>query len=216
MNIAKRHSIMVLTLAAFCALPGVGVTGDVILYRQGVAPDPSDIAKIFGAAPKPAAVKPKTRGLRLLSDTPPPAVDALHADADAEAEAMDGASAVALQVQFPFNSAEIQPDMMPALDAVAEGIRMTGGNTRIVIEGHTDAVGSYEYNLHLSQRRAAAVKQYMIARHGISPRSLDVVGMGKSAPLLPQNPYAPENRRVQFRAVDTSSTQAREFFPSKG
>ena len=214
MNTAKRHSIVFLTLAALCGVPVAGDAGDVLLYRQGVTPDPSDIAKIFGAPQNSAVPKPKTRGLRLLNDTPPPAVDALHAAADAEP--VSSASAVALQVQFPFNSAEIQGEMEAALDAVAEGIKMAGGNLRIVVEGHTDAVGTAEYNLRLSQRRAAAVKQYMIAKHGIAPQSLDVVGMGKSAPLLPQNPYAPENRRVQFRAVDTSSTHAREFFPSKG
>lgn len=212
MKTVKRHALF--TLTALCALSGAVSAGDVLLYRQGDTPDPHEIAKIFGVPQQPAAPRTKTRGLRLLNDAPAPIVEGLRTDI--ASEPVDSASAVALQVQFPFNSAEIQPDMMPALDAIAEGIRMTGGNTRIVIEGHTDAVGSYEYNLHLSQRRAAAVKQYMIARHGISPRSLDVVGMGKSAPLLPQNPYAPENRRVQFRAVDTSSTQAREFFPSKG
>jgi len=109
-------------------------------------------------------------------------------------------------VQFPFNSARIPPDMTPALDAVAEGIKMTGNQTRIVVEGHTDAVGTADYNFRLSHRRAAAVKQYIVARHGIAPQVLEVVGLGKSAPLMPKNPYAAENRRVQFRLADTLAT----------
>lgn len=220
MNTARRHALTFLALAALGSMSGAGLAGEVILYRQGVTPDPNDIAKIFGAPQAPAASKTKTRGLRLLTDTPPPAVEGLRSETDpaptGNADRMDGTSAVALQVQFPFNSAEIQPDMVAALDAVAEGIKMAGGNMRIVVEGHTDAVGGYEYNLRLSQRRAAAVKQYMVARHGISAQTLEVVGMGKSQPLIPQNPYAAENRRVQFRAVDPSSTHAQQFSPGKG
>src|SRR3569832_306848 len=154
----------------------------------------------------------------MLTDTSPPADEGLRSETEpapmGNADRMAGTRAVALQVQFPYNSAEIQPDMVAALDAVAEGFKMAGGNMRIVVEGHTDAIGGYEYNLRLSQRRAAAVKQYMVARHGIPAQTLEVVGMGKSQPVIPQNPYAAENRRVQFRAVDLSSTHAQQFSPS--
>src|SRR3569832_2379299 len=171
MNTARQPTKKKQTQTTHSSMSGAGLAGEVILYRQGGTPDPNDIAKIFGAPQAPAASTTKTRGLRLLTDTPPPAFEGLRSETDPEpmgnADRMDSTSAVALQVQFLFNSAEIQPDMVAALDAVAEGIKMAGGNMRIVVEGHTDAVGGYEYNLRLSQRRAAAVKQYMVARHGI-------------------------------------------------
>lgn len=215
----RRSMIWVAAMAVLWSWAGAGLAGEVILYRQGVTPDPNDIAKAFGATQRPDAARPKTRGLRLLSDTPPPVDSGLHASSITPAEqaaAVEEGSAVALQVQFPFNSAEIQPEMMNALDAVAEGIKLAGGHMRIIVEGHTDAVGGDEYNRRLSQRRAAAVKHYMVVRHGIPAQRLEVMGMGKSQPLIPQNPYAAENRRVQFRAVDLSSTPLQEFSPGKG
>ena len=174
----------------------MSLAGNVVLYRQGETPNPADIARILTAPHKATPHVGRTRGLKLL-DQP---------DVAMNTDPVDRAEAVALQVQFPFNSARIPPDMTPALDAVAEGIKMTGNQARIVVEGHTDAVGTADYNLRLSHRRATAVKQYIVARHGIAPQALEVVGLGKSAPLMPQNPYAPENRRVQFRVADTLAT----------
>src|SRR3569623_538828 len=216
MNTLQRHTCVLITLAALCAAAGTSLAGEVVLYRQGQSPDPCDAARTLGGTQPGAAARIKTRGLKLLVDTPPPApVTALTA-APANAERPAQADAVALQVQFPFNSAEIQPDMIPALDAVAEGSKMTGGKAHVGVEGHTDAGGSADYNLRLSQRRAAAVKNYMVTRHAIPAATLDVGGLGKSAPLLPQNHYAPENRRVQFRAVDMSSTRSHSFSPGAG
>lgn len=214
------HAIAFLALATLWT--GIGHAGEVLLYRQGETPDPGEIAKVFGA-PQAAATaqaplaRTKTRGLRLLSEAPPAALPAPEAALHpAPASAAPAAGAVALQVQFPFDSAEIQPEMLPALDAVAAGIKLAGGATRIVVEGHTDAAGAADYNLRLSQRRAAAVRHYLIVYHGIAPQRLDVVGLGKSAPLFPQDPYAAENRRVQFRAVDASPTQAHGLSPGEG
>ena len=108
--------------------------------------------------------------------------------------------AFALQIQFDFNSATIQPQAGPQLDAVAEGIKLVP-EARVVVEGHTDAYGTDDYNQELSLARAAAVKQYLVERHGISPKSLVVEGLGEQAPLTSYDPYAPQNRRVQFRAA---------------
>jgi outer membrane protein OmpA-like peptidoglycan-associated protein len=67
----------------------------------------------------------------------------------------------------------------------------------LLIEGHTDALGSDRYNLELSERRAIAVARYLVVHHGIAPERLQVAGKGKSEPLL-SDPYDPRNRRVQF------------------
>lgn len=191
--------------------------GDVVFYRQGERPDPATIARVLqGPAATSAAPKVRMRGLKLSSDeaqetrivadagvvasnaVQTAAVAPVPAAAPVDAEP----SSVALQVQFGYNSAEILPEMIASLDAVAEGIKMTGGVQRIVIEGHTDAHGAADYNIQLSRRRAAAVKQFLVVRHGIPAESLVVLGRGKSAPLIPTNPFAPENRRVEFHAAE--------------
>ena len=109
-------------------------------------------------------------------------------------------TAVGLPVEFAFNSAEILPENEPQLDAVAQGIKMTDGLS-VVVEGHTDAYGSQLYNEKLSRLRASAVKQYLVQRHGISASRLLVQGVGERAPLNEADPFAAENRRVQFRAA---------------
>lgn len=107
---------------------------------------------------------------------------------------------LAIPIPFAFNSARLAGEAKPSLNEIAEGIKLihTTQRIRIVIEGHTDAKGTSAYNLRLSQRRAAAVKQYLVHEHGIDPRLLRAVGRGERQPLNQANPYADENRRVQF------------------
>lgn len=174
--------------------------------------------------PPAAPTRPSTfkvRGVRLPADSraaEPAAVvaqnDAVSADCvQAEQEhpispaavALAGPAvghtpeSIALMVPFRFNSAQIADDAIAQLDAMAEGIKLAGPDVRLIIEGHTDAAGTDQYNLILSYLRASAVRDYLVREHGLSPRNLKPVGMGKRAPLNAANPGAPENRRVEFR-----------------
>ena len=198
-------------LLALIAATGTALAGDVMLYRQGEKPSPQDVARMLRGEPAPAAADEeiaapiRTRGIKLLPDAPeaeakPPRKEIERIARDPAPRQAAEPTAFALQVQFPFNSAEIQPEMFEPLDAVAEGIRLAGRQIGIVIEGHTDATGSADYNLQLSRRRAEAVKNYLVLRHGLPAGSFRVVGKGKYDPLVRDNPFAPENRRVQFRA----------------
>jgi OOP family OmpA-OmpF porin len=108
------------------------------------------------------------------------------------------APSIALRVPFAFDSAKLEPSASQQLDAMAEGIKMAG--VKVLIEGHTDAVGSAEYNERLSQRRAAAVRQYLVEQHGIDVAALRTAGRGKSNPLPDLEPTSADNRRVEFRA----------------
>jgi outer membrane protein OmpA-like peptidoglycan-associated protein len=93
---------------------------------------------------------------------------------------------------------------MPAateqLDAVAAGIKQLEGAVVVVIEGHTDAHGKAAYNTGLSERRAESVRRYLAQKHQIDMQLLKTEGKGASDPINKQNPFAGENRRVQFRA----------------
>ena len=194
-------------LMALLVAAGTAVAGDVMLYRQGEAPAPQDVARMLRGEPAEQDAMPiSTRGLKLLPDAAEPEatqrkeIARIARDPVPAYSTAEKGTAFALQVQFPFNSAEIVPDMTGPLDAVAEGIRLAGAPMSIVIEGHTDAVGSADYNLLLSRRRAESVKHYLVYAHALPASMFRVVGRGKYDPLVRDNPFAAENRRVQFRA----------------
>jgi outer membrane protein OmpA-like peptidoglycan-associated protein len=193
---------------------GSAMAQDVRLYGAGEAVDPREVARILDQSRGPAATM-KMRSIRLLDDSqggapattqvaaaPSTARDETPATAERPAERTVErvrARALALPVQFAFDSADILRSARSQLDALAEGIRILPAIQSVVIEGHTDAVGSDFYNDQLSQRRAYAVKRYLVATHGIDPARLRAVGLGKFQPLPGRDPHAPENRRVQFR-----------------
>ncbi|WP_247894214.1 OmpA family protein [Azospirillum sp. B510] len=103
----------------------------------------------------------------------------------------------AFRVEFDFNSAVIKPESRAVLDKVA-AVMTTAGTTRFRIVGHTDAVGGDAANLALSKRRAAAVVEYLASRHRIQRDRLEVSGMGARELLLPDQPTAAANRRVEI------------------
>ena len=72
---------------------------------------------------------------------------------------------------------------------------------RFSIEGHTDAKGTEAHNIHLSQKRALTVVQYLI-NSGISKDRLDSEGKGYSQLLYPDRPEAMENRRVKVTTLN--------------
>ena len=207
---ARRLLLANLMLAL---VAGSAMAQEVRLYRAGDAVDPREVATILGQ-PTAGAPAMKMRSIRLLDDAssapaaqPQQVAAATQIAAAAPADSGAGeppvarsrVSALSLPVQFAFDSAEILPSARHQLDALAEGIRLLPAVQSVVIEGHTDAAGPELYNEQLSQRRAYAVKRYLVAAHGIDPARLRAVGMGEYAPLAGRDPYAAENRRVQFR-----------------
>jgi outer membrane protein OmpA-like peptidoglycan-associated protein len=111
-------------------------------------------------------------------------------------------------VNFAFNSAELTPDARRELDKVAAVLRDSSiEKYSIVIHGHTDAIGSADYNQLLSERRAEAARQYFITQHGIDPRRLTAKGHGKSQ-LLTAGPTDEANRRVQFENANYATASA--------
>jgi outer membrane protein OmpA-like peptidoglycan-associated protein len=105
-----------------------------------------------------------------------------------------------ITLNFPFDSAELTPDSRTKLDRVAKAV--TDPSTMkfdIIISGHTDARGAGDYNQLLSERRAQAVRQFLITERGIDPKRLVAKGYGKSQLLLPSDPNNDLNRRVQFQ-----------------
>lgn len=102
-------------------------------------------------------------------------------------------------INFEFNKAKILPESYPIIDDAA-AIVMNHPDIKVEIQGHTDGVGSADYNLQLSYMRANAVRDYLIEMHEITPERLFIMAYGESRPIAPntdeQGRY--KNRRVEF------------------
>jgi outer membrane protein OmpA-like peptidoglycan-associated protein/Flp pilus assembly protein TadD len=112
-------------------------------------------------------------------------------------------SFVDMRVYFAYDSAVLRPEGEEALDELAQA--MMSDEMRddgFVIEGHTDAVGTRSYNQELSERRAAAVREYLRKSGGVQSSRLSTVGYGKDRLLDPANPESGTNRRVRIVRVD--------------
>lgn len=102
------------------------------------------------------------------------------------------------QIHFEFDKDKIRPESFPILDAVVD-VLVQNPKIRIEIQGHTDNKGSPAYNKSLSDRRAASVRKYLVAK-GIDSGRLVSKGYGMERPIVPNTSDQNRalNRRVQF------------------
>lgn len=110
---------------------------------------------------------------------------------------------VDLAVQFELNSSVLTEDAKTRLSTLAGALKSNDLRTfNFMVEGHTDATGTDEYNMSLSQRRAKAVVDFLALQHGINPSQLSPVGKGEAELLDVNNPASGINRRVRIRNLD--------------
>lgn len=107
-------------------------------------------------------------------------------------------------VLFDTNEATLKPGAMLAMDRLARFLE-ANGDTRLIIEGHTDSTGSDAYNQELSQRRAQAVANELVSR-GIASSRFEVLGRGEGFPVAGNDTAAgrQQNRRVEIVFSDQS------------
>jgi OmpA-OmpF porin, OOP family len=99
---------------------------------------------------------------------------------------------------FKLGSAELPDTLKKQLEVFAEVLKTKKGSGKVVkIEGHADASGAAAANLTLSQKRAEAVKDYLVEL-GADPAMLTPVGQGANVPKNSKDPFAAENRRVEI------------------
>ena len=118
------------------------------------------------------------RGLTIQGEDKPPSID--------------------LHIPFEYNSDKLTTEAMLTLKRLGAALkdpRLSG--YRFKIAGHTDAKGSAEYNQKLSERRAAAVRNYLEFQYDIEPDRIETVGFGKTQLLDLSKPEDGINRRVQ-------------------
>jgi outer membrane protein OmpA-like peptidoglycan-associated protein len=113
-------------------------------------------------------------------------------------------------LKFAFDKAELRPQDKEVLSRIA-GILLTSPDYTISVNGYTDDVGTDEYNQKLSERRAQAVRDYLV-QAGLPPEILTVAGHGKSHPLVPgtSEEARAKNRRVELGIVTTRILYGRE------
>ena len=102
-------------------------------------------------------------------------------------------------IYFDFASDKIKPESEPVLHEIADALNHNP-TWKLRVEGHTDNIGGDEYNLDLSQRRAAAVKLALVTRYHIAAERLTPQGFGASRPKEPNDTLAgrARNRRVEL------------------
>jgi OOP family OmpA-OmpF porin len=105
-------------------------------------------------------------------------------------------------ITFDFDKADVKPEFEPVLDEAAR-ILVENPDVNVLVEGHTDSIGSEAYNQTLSEGRAGAVKVYLAGK-GVGADRLETAGRGESDPVAPNTNEDgtdnPEGRAMNRRA----------------
>ena len=201
-----RLGITLGLLAGLAAVPAAGqpAVQDLI---QGLQPEAGQRRGIrVPAAPPPSLPAPSLPAPSLPAQavpTPPAAATAMpkpEGDPLTTTTAPPGVAAVALTVTFATGSARLTPAAEQVLENLGRALTSPQlAPFRFRVEGHTDTVGAPAMNQALSDQRAAAVRDWLLRRHGIDPRRLEAIGFGEQQLLVPTRDETPEprNRRVQ-------------------
>ena len=106
-------------------------------------------------------------------------------------------------IYFLFNSAALREESEPTLKDIAEVLRRHP-DWKLQVNGHTDAIGGDTFNLELSQKRAAAVKDALVKRYKVSEVRLNTSGSGRSQPKDTNDTVEgrAHNRRVELRKIN--------------
>jgi OOP family OmpA-OmpF porin len=102
-------------------------------------------------------------------------------------------------IYFDFNKADVKPESDPTLEQIGKLMKTTPA-LKLLVVGHTDAVGSFSSNMDLSQRRAVAVVQALVSRFGIAQSRLTAVGVSFASPVASNktDEGRAKNRRVEL------------------
>jgi outer membrane protein OmpA-like peptidoglycan-associated protein len=119
-------------------------------------------------------------------------------------------------LKFQFDKAELRPEDRELLSRIA-GILLTSKDYTVSVNGHTDDLGTEEYNQKLSERRAQAVRDYLV-KAGLPAEIVSVTGHGKALPLVRETSEAAraKNRRVELGIASTRIRYGPGLAESKG
>lgn len=152
---------------------------------------PSDSTTYTITAAGPGGSASATAAVTVNAPAPPPVVEKGPTDDELFLKEVRDA-------YFDYDKADIRPDARAALSKTADFLK-AHPQFKVTIEGHCDERGSTEYNLGLGDRRASAVKQYLVSL-GVSAGNLSTVSFGKEKPFCMDHNEAcwQQNRRGHF------------------
>lgn len=213
---AKGFEILFQCRAAECSdMNGTelyfGLDGESPMGRGEIHPGPVDVAYTAAVLKRPEGDVYAGIYVGQFGTTPEVLVDVVETkpmetdkivfvDASAMQKAIEAEGRVALYgILFDFDQATIREDSKPTLDEIAKLLKASP-DLRLVVAGHTDAKGGFDYNVDLSKRRAAAVTDLLVKRYGIAAGRLQPFGVGMAAPVATNQTEAgrAKNRRVEL------------------
>jgi outer membrane protein OmpA-like peptidoglycan-associated protein len=164
---------------------------------RGLSTGPQQVDQVASAAEGQFIQKIRGRSTRSLSASEREEIAALVKDKPK----------IDLEINFDYNSADISARSLESVQALGRALSSADlkGST-FVVAGHTDAAGAEAYNQDLSERRADAIKRYLVDKYGINGTDLVTVGYGKSKLKDPSQPMAEANRRVQVVNMENKAT----------
>jgi len=144
------------------------------------APTPAPLAAASEPAPAPLAAAPTSAPLAAVTEPAPAAILVLEG------------------VNFDFDKAVIRPEDYVKLDQDADTLK-EWGDVDVEVAGHTCSIGTEDYNMGLSRRRAEAVRNYLIGK-GLNADRLTAKGYGESRPVASNATFEgrAQNRRVEL------------------
>ena len=141
-----------------------------------------DLVKKAAPAPKPAPVAPAAPSAATAPAAPAKAPEAPKAPAAPPAPAVQKIT-LASKALFDFDKAVLKPEGQAVLDReIVSRIKEVQKLELVLVTGHTDRLGSQQYNQKLSERRAAAVAAYLASK-GVPKDKIETLGMGKTQPV---------------------------------
>lgn len=106
---------------------------------------------------------------------------------------------VNLHIPFKLNSAALTPEAEKQLTYLGEALQSPElSGLEVSVNGHTDASGSADYNMALSERRAQSVRDYLLGNFNLTAELLTAKGFGETRLLDSESPNAARNRRVEI------------------
>lgn len=198
----RGSKLIIAVLAALFALAGAVPTyAQSSKIEEALTPKPGktrSLTRSLNADPNAAAAqqvmqKARTRAISIEAVAP-----ASKEEREEIAKVIADKPKIDIAIFFDYNSDVIGPQAAGAVNELGVALLSPAlkGST-IMLNGHTDAAGSPQYNLDLSHRRAQSVRKYLIHTFKIPEDRLLVAGFGFERLKVPSQPLAGENRRVE-------------------
>jgi len=193
------------TQSAGVVTSGTGLCWHTSSWAPGTAVaqcDPNAMRKVEASVPIQAAVAPPpTQPVAVVARPPSERDPPLQAVPIREAMVLPQNINLSADAFFDFDKSVLKPQGKLLLDDLVRKLADTEYET-IAVTGHTDRIGGREYNQRLSERRANAVKAWMVSK-GVNPGQITTVGKGESEPTDDNSTKdgRANNRRVVIRAT---------------